>query len=279
MQTHFVLPEHPADLYAYERAVGGVRGFAAVDAAQRRRFDELGFLVIEEAFAPAEVEAAMAGLDRLIDGEEPAYGGVQYESIDAERLAELSVVARRDHVRKLMGFVPHEPRLLAVAEHPALRALLGDLLGETPKLFQDMALLKPAGFGSEKPWHQDNAYFNVPPATRVVGVWIALDEATADNGCMHLIPGSHRSGPAPHFQRRDWQLCDTDIPVAEDVMVPLAPGGCLIFQGLMWHGTPANRSARRRRALQFHYHGASVTGVTQEERLAAFGAEGRDVSC
>ena len=58
-----------------------------------------------------------------------------------------------------------------------------------------MALLKPPR-GREKPWHQDHAYFNLPLDTPIVGVWIALDEATPENGCMHVIPGSHREGRA-----------------------------------------------------------------------------------
>ena len=279
LARHFVLPEHPAGIYRYDRPVGGVRGFDAVDEGCWQQFEQAGFFVIEQAFSAGQVSAAIDGLNRLIDGEEPAYGGVQYENATPDDLARLDPQQRRDQVRKLMGFVPHEPRLDAVARDPRLTALLARLLGEPPVLFQDMALLKPPGFGSEKPWHQDNAYFNLPPTARVVGVWIALDEATAANGCMHLVPGSHRAGPQVHFNRRDWQLCDSQVAVADDVIVPLAPGGCLIFQGLVHHGTPANRSSLRRRALQFHYHGVSVQPISQEERMAVFGEAGREVSC
>ncbi|HEX6971123.1 MAG TPA: phytanoyl-CoA dioxygenase family protein, partial [Limnochordia bacterium] len=109
--------------------------------------------------------------------------------------------------------------------------------------------------------------------------WIALDPATAENGCMHVIPGSHRDGPVVHFQRRDWQICDRDVAVGRDTFVELAPGGCLIFDGMIHHGTPPNRSPLRRRALQFHYKPASVQWTSREERLAIFGSEGKDVTC
>ena len=62
-------------------------------------------------------------------------------------------------------------------------------------------------------------------------------------------------------------------------MVPLDPGGCLFFHGLMHHGTPANFSQDQRRALQFHYRPACATTITTEARLEIFGREGKDVEC
>ena len=108
-------------------------------------------------------------------------------------------------------------------------------------------------------------------------MWIALDEATAENGCMHIIPGSHEEGPVVHFDRRDWQICDTDVQVDQDVMAPLEPGGALLFDGLLHHGTPPNTSDSRRRALQFHYTAADAEWL--EERPEEFGNTDKDVEC
>ena len=153
------------------------------------------------------------------------------------------------------------------------------LMGENPVLFQEMALLKPPHIGREKPWHQDCAYFDLPLETSVVAIWIALEEATPENGCLHLIPGSHRSGPMPHFKRRDWQICDTDVAVDRGVMVPLKPGGCLFWHGLLHHGSPANHSSLSRRALQYHYKPASAEESSKEERLQLFGGEVAGAQC
>ncbi|HLV33518.1 MAG TPA: phytanoyl-CoA dioxygenase family protein, partial [Spirillospora sp.] len=187
---------------------------------------------------------------------------------------------RQDYVRKLAWFVGFEPRLKALSHHPKLLALLERIIGEKAGLFQDMALLKPPLIGREKPWHQDFAYFNLPLGTPVVGVWVALDEAMIENGCMHVIPCSHREGPVVHFQRRDWQICDTDVQVARSVAIPLKPGGILLFDGLLHHGTPPSQSTRRRRAVQYHYKPASVAPYADStERLRVFGPEGKDVYC
>ena len=60
---------------------------------------------------------------------------------------------------------------------------------------------------------------------------------------------------------------------------PLAPGGCLFFDSLLQHGTPANSSSQRRRALQFVSVPASAARISQAERLAVFGGEGKGVTC
>ena len=152
-------------------------------------------------------------------------------------------------------------------------------MGETPKLFANQAMLKPPGIGREKPWHQDHAYFNLPLDTCIVSAWVALDQATPENGCMRVIPGSHLDGPVVHFNRRDWQICDTDVARNRVIAVPLDPGGVLLWHGRLHHGTPANLSDKRRRALQLHYVPSTVETIESEARLAVFGHEGKDVTC
>jgi len=273
------IEEQALHLYQATAEATGVDGFAAVTPADIARFHERGYLVVNDAFSASEVRDALDGLLRLIDGQVPAFTGIQFEAKARDLLPTLSAEQKQDAVRKLMGFVAHEPRLQAIAAHPGLVAILAEMMGELPDMFQDQALLKPPFIGREKPWHQDNAFFTVPASTTIVGVWIALDEATPENGCMHMLPGTHREGPTPHFQRRDWQICDTDVAVDRVVAVPLRPGGCLFFHGLLHHGTPPSRSSHRRRAIQFHYKPASVGRTSEDERMAVFGSEGKDVTC
>ncbi len=271
---------YPPDLYRFDTAADGISGgFAAVTEADIEYFHQYGYLVINDAFSATEVSDALAGMTYLMDGKCPEFRAIQFEPSLAKAKDEMEGQDRRDAIRKIFRYVNHEPRLNAVATHPGLLDVLERMMGDTPQLFQDMALVKPPLHGSEKPWHQDCAYFNLPEGTTVVGVWVALDEATAENGCMHVIPGSHDEGPMIHFKRRDWQICDTDVPVGRDTMVPLKPGGCLFWHGLTHHGSPANQSEQRRRALQLHYKPASSGEVTTQERMAIYGSEGKDVDC
>lgn len=268
-------------LYHFDHiAADGVDGFDAIDEQAIARFDREGYLVVHNAFTGPEVQGALAGLLRLISGEVEGFKGVMYEhAASGLPVEEMAPEQRQDYVRKFMWFEKYEQRLHQMAHHPKLLAALEKLIGETPHLFQDMALLKPPHIGREKPWHQDHAYFELPLNARVVGAWIALDEATTENGCMIVIPGSHRQGPVVHFKRRDWQICDTHVKNQGATAVPLKPGGCLLFSSLIHHGTPTNNSGLRRRAVQFHYRPLSAPKTSVEERLAIFGEEGKDVTC
>jgi phytanoyl-CoA hydroxylase len=271
---------YTSDLYHYDSIAIGVQGLDNVTDEEIARFYEQGYLAVHDAFSAQEVESALAGLLHLLSGNVPGFKGVMYEhAAQGIAVEEMPAEEKQDYVRKFMWFVKYEERLQALAHHPKLLGVVERIVGETPVLFQDMALLKPPRMGREKPWHQDHAYFELPLEARVVGCWIALDEATTDNGCMIVIPGTHRQGPVVHFKRRDWQICDTHVKNQRAVAVPLKPGGCLFFSSLIHHGTPTNFSNQRRRAVQFHYRPESAPKTSVEERLAIFGEEGKDVTC
>lgn len=241
-------------------------------------YRDLGYLAVSSVFADAQIADALDAMTAL--AVDPRGANIQFEAWAAERLDELSGKERLDYVRKFMKFADADERLRALAYDPRVLDVVKQIIGSDDiMLFQEMALLKPPGGGREKPWHQDNAFFRITPGTPIVGVWIALDEATIDNGCMHVLPGTHREGPVIHFMRRDWQICDTDVQTTRDVAVPLPPGGMLVFDGLLHHGTPSNNTEKRRRALQFHYIDAATEFTAEEDRLAIFGSEGKDAEC
>lgn len=271
---------HGADLYTCSAIARGVDGFGAVGEAQLARFFKDGYLVIDRAFSADEVQSAIGGLRDLVAGVNPDFKTIQFRQSVREVLHTLGVEEKMNHVRKLGTFTEYEPRLKALAEHTQLISIVSKLLGAAPDMFQSMALLKPPE-GREKPWHQDHAYFDLPAETTVVGVWIALDAADVENGCMRVMPGWHRRGPFTHFQRRDWQICDDQMNGhdPERVAVPLGPGGCLLFDSYLPHGTPVNRSPRGRKAVQFHYCPAGTERIDSAERLALFGADGKNVAC
>jgi len=240
-------------------------------------FHRQGVLAVAGVFTPGEVAAAVDGLRRLIAGGRPDFEGLQLE--DAAEGLDLTPEGRESYVRKLFDFTAYDARLKVMAEKPSFVAIVERLVGSGVALSQEMALLKPPRIGREKPWHQDAAYFLFDPPGGVLGTWIALDEATPDNGCMYVIPGSHLDGPKPHYHDRDCQLADEDVEVDRGVMVPLAPGGVLFFGGLVHHGTPPNRSPSRRWALQFHYASVHSRKADPLEHRSAFVDRLGDAAC
>ncbi len=271
---------HAADLYDYAAVAETVDGLEAVADEDVSRYHQQGFIAVRNALTSEEVRSALDGLNDLIAGRIPEFQNIQFHHEVRDQLDLLSFEERLNAVRRLLYFVDYEPRLKAIAHQPRLLAVIEKLLDAEPVMFQDMALIKPPQ-GREKPWHQDHAYFELTPETRVVGVWIALDSAEVENGCLRVMPGWHKRGGFPHFQIRDLQICDSEMAGLQDhrVAVPLAPGGCLIFDSYLPHGTPANFTSSRRRAVQFHYTSVGAEKITPEERVAIWGGENRDIAC
>jgi phytanoyl-CoA hydroxylase len=243
-----------------------------------------GYIALENVLSPEEVEASKAALSELFqrivlndgslkegkfwnspDALTPHKFFIQYEP--GYRPDPNSTVEELElKLRKLMWFTDQHPVFeFLVSNHPVIRNVIETLLGDRALLYQDMALVKPPFIGSEKPWHQDNAYFEAAPLDATIGCWIALDEATVENGCMHVLPGRYDQAPLEHYHGFDCQIVESKIEPAKAVPVELKPGGAMFFSGLLPHQTPPNSSPLRRRALQFHYRAARTTVLSKEE--------------
>ena len=221
---------------------------------QAAHYRREGYLVIPSVLPPPHVEACKAALSDLMQDRIPRRStNIYYEA--RQSIEGLSADERELRVRRLDSFCDDHPALAAAANSRRLHAALDQLFGIGRTLFQEMALVKPPGIGAAKPWHQDASYFMLRDPSHVIGTWIALDAATLDNGCMQFIPRSQLDGAVPHVQEslascfiRPDRLSPRPV-----VAVPMQPGDAVVFHGLIQHFTDDNRSATRRRALQFHF--------------------------
>ena len=166
------------------------------------------------------------------------------------------------------------------SEDSKLVRMLEALLGPQPILYGDMALCKPPRIGSEKPWHQDGAYFTYEPFAAGVDVWLALDDAAVENGCMFVLPGAHKLGPKKHVHLSDCTVAEGRYDYSQAVPVELRTGGILFFSTLLPHYTPPNRSELRRRAVQLFYRAAHTRLVDAAEHSRCFvEADGTPAAC
>jgi ectoine hydroxylase-related dioxygenase (phytanoyl-CoA dioxygenase family) len=122
-------------------------------------------------------------------------------------------------------------------------------------------MLKPPKIGVEKPWHQDLPYFPFEPKDEPqihVAAWIALDEATAENGCMQYIPGSHKLGniTTSHVDTHGLGHLAADmskVDTSKAVIVEAKPGDVSFHDGLALHYSAPNTSDKPRWALVLDY--------------------------
>jgi phytanoyl-CoA hydroxylase len=249
------------------------------EIAQYRRD---GYVILRGLLSERSVAACREALADLASGRIAARETVlMFESGTAPET--IAPDQRELTIRKYMDYVEDAPALKAAAMNRRLHRALDQLLGQGRVLFQEMALVKPPRIGQDKPWHQDAAYFRISDPGLIVGVWIALDPALRQNGCMEVVPASHLGGAVPHVHENDFNRCrivDDKLREDERVALEMQPGDALIFSALLHHYTAPNQSDLRRRAIQFHYHqiGAVWTDVDAHRRLYHF-ADGSYAGC
>ena len=247
-----------------------------------------GYIALPDVLSAEEIAGACASFSQIV--RERVHRGsaaasdnvpmVQFEPGFDPGAAEVDPDKAELLVRKFMWFVKTKPALGALVQpdHFIVR-VVSQLIGPAPILFQDMALIKPPFIGSQKPWHQDNAYFSFAPLDSICGVWIALDDVDVDNGCMHVLPGWHKDGPLIHHHGSDCEIATNKLAIHDVVPVPMAAGGAMFFYGMLPHYTPPNKSPRRRRALQFHFRSANTRRLPDDEYNAVYAENGAPASC
>ncbi len=145
------------------------------------------------------------------------------------------------------------------------------------RLYWEQAVSKPPQARTELPWHQDNGYTPLVPEEYVT-CWLALDDAELDNGCLWVIPGSHRNGTVDHHNGAGPFRVGHDGPAADGVAVPVERGSVLVFSSLLMHRSGPNVTDRSRRAWIIQFCSAAarsaLSGRLLDDRLlcAADGA-------
>lgn len=227
----------------------------ALTEEQKAAFWRDGFLPVHDVLTSDEVAALRKRTEEIIRGEVPFPD--EYLQIEPEVLKGAAKEVPPEHrVRKLWNLTRFDPVFAEYARHPGIVAVLLDLLGPDVKLYADQMLLKPPFHGSAKPYHQDSPYWPIEPM-ELVTCWMALDDATTENGCMRFLPGTHRQGPlehrhleGPHMVPEGWEEMSKR---PEEVCLELKAGSCSFHHSLVLHETSPNRTPYPRRAMTTAY--------------------------
>ncbi|EHA99941.1 Phytanoyl-CoA dioxygenase domain-containing protein 1 [Heterocephalus glaber] len=165
----------------------------------------------------------------------------------------------------------HDPVFKSTTHSPKVQALVRSLGLQKPVVVQSMYIFKQPHIGGEVTPHQDATFLYTEPLGRVVGMWIALEDATLDNSCLWFIPGSHTSGVARRFIRAPGGTSYLGSEPGWDgslfVPVPVRRGGLVLIHGEVVHKSPQNLSDRSRQAYSFHLMEAEGTVWSPENWL------------
>lgn len=231
------------------------------------RFRRDGYLKFRSVLPMAEVESLQCALDRTIRQElEGAIGDRPPEfAFGHSRKGETTAAERAIHQFVNMWKVAPEYR--EVLSNPLIVGAIQDLMeGPGIRLWHDQVISKPPGENKLFSCHHDFYFWPLDRPTMIT-CWLALDDAVAENGCMHVVPGSHRD---PRFQPAGCDLAEdiylAPAPLGEGepgslyeevrtwqpehaVPVELKAGECMFHHCLNYHLTPQNRTDRQRRAF------------------------------
>jgi hypothetical protein len=213
-------------------------------------------MIIPELLDPAMLAATRAESVAICRGDRGEIDGVVPAGADEWDAAVLR--------RYLCIHFPHKVSSLAadIARLPAAVQTLAGIIGPNVKMMQSMLFIKSEGKPGQA-WHQDETH--IPTRDRsLTAIWIALDDATTENGCLWVIPGSHRAGVLYPDREQDDARFDCTREAygfryreEEAVPVELAAGSALVFDGYLLHRSLPNTGRHgTRRALVNHYMSA-----------------------
>jgi hypothetical protein len=207
-----------------------------------------GYLPGIRILTDSQVDALREELEGLFDPKHPGHG-LFYEYNSNESKDPNTVLFHA------LGAWRIAPGLHDVLWNPAFTVAASQLLGGAVRFWHDQLFCKPPHHGGVVAWHQDYSYWTRTQPMGHLTCWIGLDDATADNGCVHYVPGSHRwpllpiTGLAGGMEAIHTVLSEEQKSQFKPVAAELKKGHASFHHPLMVHGSYANNTDRPRRAV------------------------------
>ena len=244
-------------------------------AAQKRFYAAHGYLVVPALLTPRELarlRSALADVLRTARGVTRSNRTfLMVKGLDG-----------RYHVKRICDPIAHHPTFYHLVFHPRILDVVERLIGPNIQLQQSRLILKPRTPQAWFDWHQDYPAF---PHTNfdLLIVTVYLDDSSPDNGCLTVIPGSHRLGPLPHrftFEGAPrTQVADKRVVADRSHWrrTPVPAGGIEVHHGNLLHSSEANLTNRPRSTLQLWYRAADNVQVGGSTDFCGWGLQVRGV--
>ena len=209
-----------------------------------------GYLIVADVLRQEELDEAHAIIDDFVEQSR------QYSDQSGHFDLEPDHTLENPKVRRMSNPAGYHPLFDSLYRDDRVLDILTPLIGAAIRAQGDKLNMKPAGVGSPVEWHQDFAHY--PHSNDdLCAVGIALDDSTEENGCMMVVPGSHKDPTLDHHQdgyfigaispERD------NIDLATAVPLTLKAGDISIHHAGTLHGSALNTSGRSRKLLLYQY--------------------------
>jgi len=222
--------------------------------AQRQQLDENGYFLLENVFTTAEMEALAA----QIEAHQRRHEARLAEAGGTEGISRAKEISFTSHLAE------QDDSIRAFATRPDFVAIATQLLGPDIDLYWNQSVFKGPDGQKEFPWHQDDGYTPVSPSPYLT-LWLALNDATPDNGCIWVLPGSHKQGLVPHTSSPIGLICHAGDDPDQGVPVPVKAGSIAVFYSLTMHKSGINRSQGTRKAYILQYSHTNLKNMRTGE--------------
>ncbi len=237
--------------------------------AQQATFHDQGYLIVEDLFDDADLRPAIDDITAYIDrraAELIAQGELSHDYAELDFAHRLAAISEQTKIiaHEMWNGTLHGPGFFALIINPKLLDVAESLCGEEliASSVYRMRPKIPTSNKSAVPWHQDSGYFE-PYCDKalVLTVWLPLVDATRDNGCLWVIPGSHRLPVLPHRGREDkpyLEIPEEHLPPDQPVCCPVPKGGVLLLTNRTVHVSFDNNSDHVRYSMDLRYQSAAL---------------------
>lgn len=260
-------PTHPPlDSWEHMSGFGG-----SLTLEQRRQYDQDGYLVLPGLLDDSELEPVRQAMNEKVNriAAELLRDGLVSDDLAHRpfkyRLAELFAGKTDQQFLKygrswrdrIPGYyhLMSQPKVL-----DAVESLIGGEIFANP--VYNVRPKVPKVAAGAVPWHQDKSYWPDANSNPVITVWIPIVDSTLENGCLHIIPGTHRKRVIQYHaeQRTGTQYTETDLEVVAReakkrpiVAIPMAAGSAILFNDRLLHSSTANNSDHVRWSVDLRY--------------------------
>lgn len=252
---------------ARETSASG-NGAPALTPEQIDHYWEHGYTVVPGALPAAEL---VPWLDRLAEIVAGTVAPAKRMLVMRDVMVVRGVVepgAPAEAIAKIQDF-ENDPVLDTYTRHPRILDCVEQLIGPNIQSIHCMLINKPPNVDGRHPLHQDLVYFPFRPADKIVATWTALEPVTRENGCLVVVPGSHKDGLLDH-ENMDWEQVNAGYWGAQGVgaddrrvHIECAPGDLVLFHPIVLHGSGRNKTTGFRRAISCHYASTECERVWQ----------------
>jgi hypothetical protein len=217
---------------------------AELSAQEHQQYRDRGYVIPSFELPADHVDTLRQALDNLI---------AQNPGVRPEKLVSAHIDGKNDEG------VYGSSAFLDLAKTPEILDLVESVIGPDIILWGCHIFCKPGGDGFETPWHQDGHYWPIRPLATCT-VWLALDHSTKENGCLRVIPGSHKDKALHKHMMEDrddvvltQRTSDDAFDENDATDLELRPGQMSMHDVYLIHGAAANTSPKRRAGVALRY--------------------------